>query len=170
MVGTIKNIVEDFFKDSPSKLKVAKKIVLYGLSVKSGKIYCNDIEIPYKSLARACGVDQRVVRSAIDSISSNKKISNIFSKFESSVNLKDVSKEIGFGVLVISAYDPKEPGIIASVSKIIADFKINIRQAIVEDPEFIEEPKLYIITEESLPGEIIPKIKNLKNIKSITIL
>ncbi len=170
MVGTIKNIIEDFFKDSPSKLKVAKKIVLYGLSVKNGKIYCNDIEIPYKSLARACDVDQRVVRSAIDSISSNKKISNIFSKFESSVNLKDVSKEIGFGVLVISAYDPKEPGIIASVSKIIADFKINIRQAIVEDPEFIEEPKLYIITEESLPGEIIPKIKNLKNIKSITIL
>jgi len=170
MVGTIKNIVEDLFKDSPSKLKVAKKLVLYGLSVKNGKIYCNDIEIPYKSLARACDVDQRVVRSTIDSISSNKKVSNIFSKLESSVNLKDVSKEIGFGVLVISAYDPKEPGIIASVSKIIADFKINIRQAIVEDPEFIEEPKLYIITEESLPGEIIPKIKNLKNIKSITIL
>jgi len=77
--------------------------------------------------------------------------------------------EIGFGVLVISAYDPEEPGIIASVSRVISDFDINIRQAIVDDPEFSEEPKLYIITEEPLPGEILPKIKELKNIKSITI-
>ncbi|MDP8011446.1 MAG: hypothetical protein ACP5F1_04230 [Thermoplasmata archaeon] len=170
MAIAIKNAVEEFFKDSPSRLKVAKKMVIYGLSVKNGKIYCNDIEIPYKSLATACNVDQRVVKLTVDSISSNENLKNIFSKFESSANLKDVAKEIGFGVLIISAYDPKEPGIIAAVSKIIADFKINIRQAIVEDPEFIEEPKLYIITEEPLPGEIIPKIKNIKNIKSITIL
>lgn len=170
MPGSIKNIIEDYFKDSPSKLKVAKKLVLYGLSVKGGRVYCNDMEIPYKSIARACNVDQRVAKSTVYSILSNHILSNIFSKFESSANLKDVSKEIGFGVLVISAYDPKEPGIIAAVSKIIADFKINIRQAIVDDPEFIEEPKLYIITEEPIPGEIIPKIKSLKNVKSITIL
>ncbi|MGC8663590.1 MAG: hypothetical protein ACP5SF_03725 [Thermoplasmata archaeon] len=170
MALTIKNTVEHLFKDSPSKLKVAKKMVIYGLSIKNGKVYCNDIEVPYKSIAKACNVDQRVVKSTVESILSNKDILNIFSKLEASVNLKDVAGEIGFGVLVISAYDPKEPGIIAAVSKIIADFKINIRQAIVEDPEFIDEPKLYIITEETLPGEIIPKIKNIKNIKSITIL
>ncbi len=170
MALTIKNTVEQLFKDSPSKLKVAKKMVIYGLSIKNSKVYCNDIEVPYKSIAKACNVDQRVVKSTVESILSNKDILNIFSKLEASVNLKDVAGEIGFGVLVISAYDPKEPGIIAAVSKIIADFKINIRQAIVEDPEFIDEPKLYIITEETLPGEIIPKIKNIKNIKSITIL
>lgn len=167
---SIKNIIENTFKDSPQKLKVAKRIVQYGFSVKNGKLYCNDVEIPYKSMAIACEVDQRVVKSTVEFISHDETLSKIFSKFEASVNLKEVSREIGFGTMVISAYDPKEPGIIASVSKIIAEFGINIRQAIVEDPEFIEEPKLYIITEEPLPGEIIPKIKNLKNIKSITII
>ncbi|MFP3300415.1 MAG: hypothetical protein RXN92_05010 [Thermoplasmatales archaeon] len=102
--------------------------------------------------------------------SNDEFLSKIFSKLGATVNLKDVSKDIGFGVLVISATDSKEPGIIASVSSVIPDFNINIIQAIIEDPEFIEEPKLYMINEKPLPGEAIPKIKNLKNIKSITII
>ncbi|MEM0137795.1 MAG: hypothetical protein QW608_05240 [Thermoplasmata archaeon] len=145
-------------------------MLFYGLSVKEGRIFCNDVEINNKSLAKACGVDQRVVKSVIKTISSDEELSKIFSSLESSINLKEVANKIGFGVLEISAFDPKEPGIIAAVSTIIAQHGINIRQAIVEDPEFIEEPRLYIITEEIIPGEIIPKIKNLKNIKSIKIL
>ncbi|MEM3335230.1 MAG: regulator, partial [Thermoplasmata archaeon] len=151
-------------------LMVVKKMLFYGLSVKEGRIFCNDVEINNKSLAKACGVDQRVVKSVIKTISSDEELSKIFSSLESSINLKEVANKIGFGVLEISAFDPKEPGIIAAVSTIIAQHGINIRQAIVEDPEFIEEPRLYIITEEIIPGEIIPKIKNLKNIKSIKIL
>ncbi len=170
MPGTIKNLVEDAFKDSPSQMKVVRKMLFYGLSVKDGRIYCNDVEVNNKSLARACNVDQRVVKSVIEKISDNEELSKIFSSLEASINLKDVANAIGFGVLEISAFNPKEPGIIAAVSTVIAQHGINIRQAIVEDPEFIEEPRLYIITEEPLPGEIIPKIKNIKNVKSIKIL
>ncbi|MEL9999363.1 MAG: regulator [Thermoplasmata archaeon] len=170
MTSIIKNLVTDTFKNSPSQLMVVKKMLFYGLSVKEGRIFCNDVEINNKSLAKACGVDQRVVKSVIKTISSDEELSKIFSSLESSINLKEVANKIGFGVLEISAFDPKEPGIIAAVSTIIAQHGINIRQAIVEDPEFIEEPRLYIITEEIIPGEIIPKIKNLKNIKSIKIL
>jgi predicted regulator of amino acid metabolism with ACT domain len=170
MAVTIKNYLENVFRDSPSKLKVVNKMMLYGISVKNDRLYCNDVEIPYKSLGDACGVDQRVIKSTVIMILNDEFLSKIFSKLGATVNLKDVSKDIGFGVLVISATDSKEPGIIASVSSVIADFNINIIQAIIEDPEFIEEPKLYIITEKPLPGEAIPKIKNLKNIKSITII
>lgn len=163
-------MVHDTFKNSPSRMRVVKKMLFYGLSVRQGRIFCNDVEIPNKSLARACGVDQRVVKSVIEEISSNEELSRIFERIESSINLKEVANTIGFGALEITAYDPKEPGIIASVSTLIAQYGINIRQAIVEDPEFIEEPKLYIITEEPLPGDIIPKIRRIKNVKSIKIL
>ncbi|MGC8558452.1 MAG: hypothetical protein ACP5NC_05605 [Nitrososphaeria archaeon] len=169
MVFNIREYIEKNYGNSPSKLRVIRKMLFYGISVKDGRLYCNDIEIPYKSLANACNVDQRVVKSLVISVASDVKLSKIFEKLESTMNLKEVASEIGFGVLVISAYDPEEPGIIASVSRVISDFDINIRQAIVDDPEFSEEPKLYIITEEPLPGEILPKIKELKNIKSITI-
>lgn len=169
MVFNIKEYIEKNYGNSPSKLRVIRKMLFYGISVKDERLYCNDVEIPYKSLANACNVDQRVVKSLVISVVSDVKLSKIFEKLESTMNLKEVASEIGFGVLVISAYDPKEPGIIASVSKVISDFGINIRQAIVDDPEFSDEPKLYIITEKPLPGEILPKIKELKNIKSITI-
>ncbi len=170
MTVTLKNYLENFFKDSPSKLKVANKMVIYGISVKDKKLFCNDVEIPYKSLATACGVDQRVIKSTVVMISEDPFLSKIFKGLGATVNLKDVSKDIGFGVVIISAVDYRKPGIIASVSKIISDFNVNIVQAIIEDPEYIEEPKLYIITEQPLPGEALPKIKNLKDIKSITLL
>jgi hypothetical protein len=170
MSKMIKSLVQDVFKNSPSKMRVVKKMLFYGLSVKDGAIFCNDVEIPYKSLAKACNVDQRVVKSVVNEISSNEELSKIFLNIEASINLKDVAGAIGFGAMEITAHNPKEPGIIAAVSTLIAQYGINIRQAIVEDPEFIEEPRLYIITEEPLPGEIIPKIKALKNVKSIKIL
>ncbi|MGC8661606.1 MAG: ACT domain-containing protein [Nitrososphaeria archaeon] len=169
MSFNIKNYINENFSGSPSKLTVIRKMLLYGISVKNKKLYCNDVEIPYKSLAIACNVDQRVVKSAVISITSDAALGSIFRKIGSTVNLKEVATQMGFGVLVITAYAPNEPGIIASVSKIISDFGINIRQVIVDDPEFFEEPKLYIITEKPLPGEILPEIKKLKNVKSITL-
>ncbi|MEM0097885.1 MAG: hypothetical protein QXH39_04115 [Conexivisphaerales archaeon] len=169
MAFNIKNYIKESFANSPSKLTVIRKMLLYGISVKDKKLYCNDVEIPYKSLAIACNVDQRVVKSAVISIASNAILDKIFRKIGSTVNFREVASQLGFGVLVITAYDPNEPGIIASVSKIVSDFGINIRQVIVDDPEFFEEPKLYIITEKPLSGAILPKIKKLKNVKSITL-
>lgn len=170
MPFNLKNYLENTFKDSPSKLKVASKMVIYGLSVRDGRLYCNDVEIPYKSLASACEVDQRVIKSTAMVISRDETLSRIFSSISASLNLKDAAKELGFGVLVIASSNFKEPGIIASVSKVLADFNVSIVQAIIEDPEFIEEPKLYMITEQAIPGQAIPKIRNLKNVKSVTII
>jgi len=164
----VRDYINKTFANSPSKLTVIKKMLLYGISVKDKRLYCNDVELPYKSLAVACGVDQRVVKSVVVSISSDKYLSKVFQKMTSTVNLKDVAAEMGFGVLIITAYNPNEPGIITSVSKVISDLGINIRQVIVDDPEFFEDPKLYIITEKQIPGSALPKIKELKNIKSIT--
>ena len=169
MSFNIKNYIKENFGGSPSKLIVIRKMLLYGISVKGKKLYCNDVEIPYKSLAIACNVDQRVVKSAVISITSDPVLDRIFRKMESTMNLKEVATQMGLGVLVITAYDPNEPGIIASVSKVISDFGMNIRQIIVDDPESFEEPKLYIITENPLPGTILPKIKELKNVKSVTL-
>lgn len=170
MPFNLKNYLESKFRDSPSKFKVASRMIIYGLSVKEERIYCNDVEIPYKSLADAFGVDQRVIKSTAVAISKDDILSKIFSKVNASLNLKDAAKELGFGVVVISSSNFKEPGIIASASKVLADHNVSIVQAIIEDPEFIEEPKLYLITEQDIPGKAIPKIKKLKNIKSITII
>ncbi len=157
------------FEGKPAKIRVIKIIISYGLSIKDGSIYCNDIEIPFASLARVAEVDQRVVKELAEEISSDQFLSKIFSKLRAAANMVSVASELGFGVIEITARDPKEEGIVAAVASIIASAKLSIKQVIAEDPEIYEEPKLYIITDGQIPGELIPKIKKISSVKSITI-
>ncbi len=157
------------FEEYPAQRKILKLILESGISVRDQKFYCNDIEIPYSSIAKVSGTDQRVVKKLAENIENDKSLSNIFKKLRSTVNLKEVAPELGFGTLVIVPFNAREPGILASVSNIISDYKISIRQAIVDDTELFEEPMLYIITESPIPSKMIPELKKIKSIKSITI-
>lgn len=47
------------------------------------------------------------------------------------------------------------PGILAKSALILAENSISIRQAIVDDPELSPEPKLTLIAERKIPGELI---------------
>ncbi|MFP3133665.1 MAG: regulator [Nitrososphaeria archaeon] len=168
LVSFMKILLERY-KDKPAKVKLIKKLISYGLSIKDGSIYCNDIEIPYVSIARAAEVDQRVVKSLVKEISSDPFLSNVFSKLKTTVNMISVASELGYGVIEITAKDPKEEGIVAAVSSLISSAKLSIKQVIAEDPDIYEEPKLYIITDGQIQGDLIPKIKQISFVKSITI-
>jgi predicted regulator of amino acid metabolism with ACT domain len=61
------------------------------------------------------------------------------------------------------------PGILADVATIIATNNISIRQAIVDDFEFTEEPRLYIITEKQIPGTLLSTIRNARGVKAVLI-
>jgi len=74
-----------------------------------------------------------------------------------------------WGVIEIIPEDPSMPGILASVSKILADEKISVRQAIVDDFELSVEPRLFIVMEQSVPGRLIPKIRDAKGVKAVLI-
>jgi predicted regulator of amino acid metabolism with ACT domain len=61
------------------------------------------------------------------------------------------------------------PGILAEVATIIATNNISIRQAIVDDFEFTEEPKVFITTEKQIPGNLLTTIRNAKGVKAVLI-
>ncbi len=65
--------------------------------------------------------------------------------------------------------DAHVPGIIADVTSVIADAGISVRQALVDDPELTEEPRLYVITGSEVPAELIPRIKICRGVKSLII-
>jgi predicted regulator of amino acid metabolism with ACT domain len=44
-----------------------------------------------------------------------------------------------------------------------------MRQLIVDDFELSEEPRLFIVTENQIPGRLIPKIRNAKGVKALLI-
>ncbi len=161
--------ISNFFKGYPMREIVAKKMLEYGLRVKNNRIYCGDIELSDSKIARALNIDRRSVNATLEIINKNIELKNIFSKLTPTCHLKDTASNMNWSVIEIIPEDPSIPGIIAEVANIIARNKISIRQAIVDDFQLIEEPRLFIITEKQIPGRLIPLIRNAKGVKALTI-
>ena len=152
------------------RLAVARLLVETGLSIREGRIYCNQIEIPTVRIAQAAGVDRRTVTRTIQEISSEPRLKEIFMHMRSAgLSLREIAKHLALGVLEITPHDPHAVGILARASTMIAEENISIRQAIVDDPELSPEPKLTLITEKELPGDIIPRLLKVPGIAKVSI-
>ncbi|MDI9620208.1 MAG: amino acid-binding protein [Candidatus Nezhaarchaeota archaeon] len=163
-------IIVKKFEGSPAKLKVAKLLVENGFRVGEGsKVYCGDVEIPDTKIAKVLDVDRRVVRDTVKFIMNDEILRGVFTKLRpAGALLRDVATLLSYGVLEIRA-KPDAVGIIASVADILAKAGISIRQIHAEDPDLNPDPKLIIITEKPVPGELIPEILKVPYIKSVTI-
>jgi predicted regulator of amino acid metabolism with ACT domain len=158
-----------YFNKYPKRRKLAQKFLEYGLRVKDNKIYCGEIELSDSKIAKAFNVDRRAIDATIKIILKDSELKKVFSKLSPTIHLKDVAPEMNWGVIEIIPIDPSIPGIIAEVAEIIASSKISIRQAIVDDFELSEEPRLFIVTEKQIPGSLIPKIKAANGVKGLLI-
>ncbi|MCJ7631601.1 amino acid-binding protein [Candidatus Bathyarchaeota archaeon] len=164
------NKTKRFFGDSPSKLKVAKLIVETGLRIgDKGKIYCGEIEIPATKLAVAAGVDRRVIKETAEAILKADDLRGIFMNLRpAGPLLRDVAQYLGYGVLEIKAKS-EAPGIIAEATVLIAKEGISIRQILAEDADIYPDPKLILITDRPIPGELLPKLLKIPTVEQVTI-
>lgn len=166
MWNTIKKHLENY----PERLKVARILVENGLSVRKGKVYLNEIEIPPVRIARVAGVDRRTVNETISTITANRELRLIFEGLRSAGHsLKEIARHLDFGVVEITPVDAKIPGILANAAMILAKGGLSIRQAIVDDPELSPEPKLTLIAEKKIPGELIPKLLKIRGVAKISV-
>ena len=164
-----KRLLAEFFKGQPAQQKVAQTMLSYGLRVKDGKILCGKIEISLSKMARAIGVDRRAVMMAIATIESKEELRKIFSLLQPTCSFKELAPEMEWGVVEIIPSDASMPGILADVATILAKEGISIRQANVDDYIIAEEPRLFIVTEKSLPTGIIKKLQKAKGVKGVTV-
>jgi predicted regulator of amino acid metabolism with ACT domain len=158
-----------YFGRYPSQGKVAKLLLTNGLRVKEGRVYSGDVEIGDLAIARAVNVDRRIVRSAVETIEKEEELRMVFAALLPTTMLKEVAPVMGWSCIEIIPTDAHVPGILADVTGVIAEAGISVRQALVDDPELSEEPRLYVITESEVPPELIPRIKNCRGVKSILI-
>ena len=158
-----------YFNKYPKRKKLAQKLLEYGLKVNNNKIYCGEIELSDSKIARAFDVDRRIIADTIKLITEKKDLQKIFFRLKPTCHIKDVATEMNWGVIEIIPKDPSMPGILADVAKVVADAKISIRQAIVDDFELSEEPRLFIVTEKKTPGTLIPKIREINGVEAVVI-
>jgi len=140
------------------------------LALRDDGIYLNQIEIPTARIARAAGVDRRTVVETLRMIHREKDLRGIFEQLQSAgLSLKGIAKELGLCVVEITASDPKYIGILAGASKLLADAGISVRQAIVDDPELSPDPRLTLIGDTSVPGNLIPEMLRIKGVARVSV-
>lgn len=164
------NTIRKYLEQYPERLKVVRILVENGLSAKDGKIYLNQIEVPPVRIARVAGIDRRTVKETLNIIKANRELRLIFEEIRpAGHSLKEIAKHLNLGVVEITAVDAKTPGILANSAMILAQSGLSIRQAIVDDPELSPEPKLTLIVEKKIPGELIPKLLKITGVAKVAV-
>ena len=164
------NTIKKHFEGRPERLKVARVLVENGLSAKNREILLNQIEIPPVRLARVAGVDRRTVNETLNEIESNPELRMIFEEIRpAGHSLKEIAKHLNLGVVEITPIDAKMLGILANSAMVLTKGGLGIRQAIVDDPELSPEPKLTLIVDKKIPGELIPQLLNVKGVAKIAV-
>lgn len=161
--------IEHYFNEYPQRKKIAQKMLEHGIKIHNNSFYCGPIELADSKIARAFQVDRRAVSATREVIKKEQDLLQIFSNLLPTCHLKDVAPHMNWGVIEIIPVDPSMPGILAEIATIIASNNISIRQAIVDDFEFTEEPRLFIITEKQIPSSLLSSIRNAKGVKAVLI-
>lgn len=163
-------MIEKALIDFPLRKKVANFLLENGFRVENGKIYCNQVQLPVASIARAVDVDRRTVRDAIKTIEEHSDLKPIFLRMRNAgLLIEEIAKYEDSQVIQIKAFNAREPGILAGVASIIAEAGISIRQAVADDPELTPEPRLTIVTNKKIPGELIDKFLKVKGVAKVSI-
>ena len=157
-------------KGHPERLMVARVLVENGLSVRDGKIYCNRIVIPAAGVGRVAGVDRRTVIKTIKMIEEDPELRIIFAGIRpAGPSLREIARHLNLGVVEITPTDARMPGILAGAASLLAKRNISIRQAIVDDPELSPEPKLTLIADGRIPGDLIPEFLKIRGVSKVSI-
>ncbi|WP_132058045.1 amino acid-binding protein [Halorussus amylolyticus] len=156
------------FEGSPSQQAVIRLLLERGFSVSDeGRVVSGSIEIPNTQIAREIDVDRRVVDSTTKAILDDEQLRRIFQNISSIPSLMDLAPVLDLTVLTVEVTDADESGIVATVTGLLADSGISIRQTISEDPEFTDDPRLYLVTDDDIPGDVLNDLKNLDFVRKI---
>lgn len=162
--------VQRAFEGHPAQLNVARVLFSYGLRVREdGEIACGDIRIPAVQISKEAGVDRRAVDAAAKAILEKKELREIFTNLRPIAYLKGVAQQLGMGLIEILPEDAAKPGIIKEVTSVLSKFGISIRQSVADDPYFVLQPKLTIITDEPVKGEVIESLRKLPSVRSVIV-
>ena len=167
--GQMWQVLIDHFRRYPAQERVVRLMIENGLRIKDGAVCAGTVEVADTAIGRAADVDRRIVRSTIETILQDPRLERVFTRFSPTLHLKDVAPDLGCGVIEVIPTNASQPGILAGVSKAIADARISIRQAIVEDPDFTDEPRLFVVTETRVPSHLIPSLQAVPGVKGVTV-
>ena len=160
----------DKFKRFPAQEKVIRLILQRGFQVNDqARVVSGQIEIPHAQIAKELEVDRRVVDTTAQAIRDDEVLWKVFRNVRSMIYLGEVAPILGLGVIEITPVNAAKTGLLGDVASAVAKNGLSIRQAVSDDPYFVENPKLTIITEGKIPGELVMLLKEIEGVKRVTV-
>jgi uncharacterized protein len=164
------SIIQEKFKNHPAQEKVIRLLLERGLQINSeGRVVLGDIEIAHTQIASEVGVDRRVVDATCETIIKDTRLVQIFQNVRTIPFLRDVAPYLGLGVIIIKPDNAARKGLLGGVSTTVSEHGVIIRQAVSDDPYLTEDPKLTIITEGKVSGELVKALTRIKGVQSVTV-
>jgi hypothetical protein len=158
------------FRRFPAQEKVIRLILQRGFQVNDrGRVVSGEIEIPHAQIAKELNVDRRVVDTTATAVREDEVLWKIFRNIHSMTFLGDVAPVLGLGVIEITPINAAKAGLLGDVASAVARYGISIRQAVSDDPYFVESPKLTIITEGKIPGDLVQLLMGIEGVKRVTV-
>jgi len=151
--------------------EVVRKMIECGMRVtEDAKLFVSDVEQDYSAVARAVGVDRRVVKQTAEQIRGSRYLYSIFSEARPlGTSLVGFVSLLGYSALVIEA-DPKSPGVMSEVAEILSRHGTVIRQALADDPNLVQDAKMTLVVEGQISGKCIEEVSGLAKVRSLKIL
>jgi uncharacterized protein len=158
------------FKRFPAQEKVIRLVLQRGFQINDeARVVSGQIEIPHAQIAKELDVDRRVVDTTAQAIREDEALRKVFKNVHSIIFLGDVAPILGLGVIEITPVNAAKTGLLGDVASAVAGFGLSIRQAVSDDPYFVESPKLTIITEGKIPGELVGLLMEIEGVKRVTV-
>ncbi|AHL23556.1 MULTISPECIES: regulator of amino acid metabolism, contains ACT domain protein [Thermococcus] len=153
-------ILEAYFKNYPARRKVAEFLFENGLSVRNGKIYLKNVEVPISELARAIGVNRKIIYHTIEYIEKTYPLKLIFERLNPLPSLIDVAPLMGWEVLEIDVEKGDYQGAFAEVMRILAESNVPVMEVFGRNLRE-ETSKIFIVIDGTLPVETFARIKDI---------
>ncbi|AMQ18584.1 hypothetical protein [Thermococcus peptonophilus] len=159
-------ILEAYFKNYPARRKVAEFLFENGLSVKNGKIYIKNVEVPISELARAIGVNRKIIYHTIEYIEKTYPLKLVFERLNPLPSLIDVAPLMGWEVLEIDVEKDQYQMAFSDVLRLLAEDNTSIMEVFGRNLRE-ETSKIYIVIDGTLSTETFGKIKNIRGFKRL---
>ncbi|WP_048147148.1 regulator of amino acid metabolism, contains ACT domain protein [Pyrococcus abyssi] len=162
------HILEEYFRGYPARKKVVKFLWEAGLSVKNGKVYVKDVEVPITGIAEATGVNRKIVYHTIEYIESKPALKILFENLSPKHSLASIAPFMGWEVLELTISRRDYEKTLAKVLSTLSEEGIRVIEIFGSNP-YEGKSVVYIVVEGILPFKVISSLKGESSIEKIVI-
>jgi len=161
-------ILDAYFKNFPARRKVAEFLFETGLSVKNGKIYLREVEVPISELSRVIGVNRKIIYHTIEYIEKTYPLKMIFEKLNPLPSLITMAPIMGWEVLEIELEKRDYPFALSELMRYLNESNVQVME-IFSRNLIQEEAKAYIVIDGTLPVEVFVKVKDIPGFRKLVL-